>query len=154
MKDFRSELDSLTQPPGQTIARVYQLIEAGHLSKGLRMARRLGVSEAELRPQVLAAARAMFRSGRTAELLSVVGVYPVDVGFSVDALLRRAYDNRDYHGFLKQAYRLRAGAAFAAEIKAALQELTVRGRSEEAKAWTRKFGEADTLAAAERAEGA
>ena len=127
-------------------------MDTGQLAKALRMARRLGVSEIDLGPLTLAAARVMFRSGRATELLSVVGVYPVDLGYTVDALLRRAYDQHDYHGFLKQAFRLGASAAFVAEIETAVQDLARRGRHEEAEAWRRKFAEAGTLSAARRAD--
>ncbi len=151
MKDFRSQLRPPAPPTHQTAADVARLLDAGQLSKALRMARRLGVAEAELRPLILAAAQSMYHHRRAAELLSVIGVFPVDLGYSVDDLLRRVYETRDYHGFLKQTHRLGAGAAFGAEIETAMQDLARRGRAEEAEAWRRKFAEGDAASTAERA---
>ena len=132
MKDFRSRVIQKTP----TLADVEALLKEGQLTKALRRARAAGLTV----PQQLieAAALTMFRSGRAGELLSLVGVPGLLIPFDTPTLLRRAFEARDYHTFLKQAHRLGVREGFEKEIGQAIATIETH-QPREAAAWRQKF---------------
>jgi hypothetical protein len=70
--------------------------------------------------EIDAAPDAMVRNRRAGELLSRIRVLEVRLPFDVATLLRKAFEAKDYHTFLKQAHRLRVRARFEKEIELAI----------------------------------
>jgi len=91
-----------------------------------------------LQAEIDVAPDAMVRNRRTGELLSCIRVLEVRLPFDVATLLRKAFEAKDYHTFLKQAHRLRVRAGFEKEIELAIQAIE-RRTPPEATAWRRKF---------------
>jgi hypothetical protein len=139
VQDFRERLTPRI-PANETIADVDRLLQQGRMMRALRMARRIGVSEEDMRTRTIAAATYMYQHKQVGEVLSAIATHGVDVGYSVETLLRRLYDYRDYHTFLKQAHRLSVRGELLPEIESAINHLRERGRADEAAAWARKFG--------------
>jgi hypothetical protein len=135
MEDFRARL----QPNVQTVADVDDLLRRHQLTKAIRLAKRLLIPEEEMRPKIRAAARDMYSRCMAGVLLSAIFKSHVYVGYDADVLLRRVHRCRDYHGFLKQAERLKVGTEFADEVQEALDKLTEQGQVDQAAAWRRKF---------------
>lgn len=132
MKDFRSRVTRVSP----TLADVEALLKEGQLTKALRRARAAGLTVPQL--QVDAAATKMLRSGRAGELLSLVGSPGLHLPFDTPTLLRRAFEARDYHTFLKQTHRLGVSEGFEKEIGQAIAAIEARA-PREAAAWRQKL---------------
>jgi hypothetical protein len=141
VKDFRSRV--IQRPP--TVADVEALLKEGELTKAVRRAHAAGLKVPQ--QQIDATATEMFRSGRAGELLSLVGTTGLNLPFDTTTLLRRAFETRDYHTFLKQAHRLKVSEGFEREIGQAIGAIEARAPGEAA-AWRQKF-----LARAARLKG-
>lgn len=118
---------------------VDDLFRRGELIKAIRVAKRVGLPEHEIRSKVLSAARDMYFGCLAGVLLSAVVTLQIDVGYDAPTLLRRVYACHDYHGFLKHAERCKVGSDFAEEVERAIHMTFERGRVDEAAAWRRKF---------------
>ena len=132
MKDFRSRVTRVRP----TLSDVEELLKDGQLTKALRRARAAGLAVPE--EKIAAAATTMLRSGRAGELLSLVGSPGIQLPFDTPTLLRRAFEARDYHTFLKQAHRLGVSQGFEREIGQAIAAIEARA-PREATAWRQKF---------------
>jgi hypothetical protein len=62
-----------------------------------------------------------------------------DVGVDPDALLMGIFDSRDWHGFLKSAYRLKRRRGFENEIDTAIKNLIEKKQIADAEGWRKKF---------------
>ncbi len=112
------------------------LLEQGQLTKALRKAKAAGLPLSQER--IAAAATKMLRSGRAGELLSLVGSPGITLPFDAPTMLRRAFEGRDYHGFLKQAHRLGMIQGLERDIGQAIAAIEAHA-PREAAAWRRKF---------------
>jgi hypothetical protein len=132
MKDFRPRV--VQRCPDRS--EVTDLLRQGQLAKALRRARAAGF----VIPQedVDATAKAMFRAGRTGELLAMIGTVDVKLPYDTTAMLIRAFVAEDYHTFLKQAHRVGAAAGLEGRIEEAITAIE-RHAPKEASAWRRKF---------------
>ena len=134
MQDFRSRLVKRTSDAGS----IQELLDQGQLSKALRTAKSIGVTVQQ--EQIDRAAAQMVRQHRATELLSLVGGSDeVQLPYDTLSLLRAAFQARDYHGFLKQAHRLRIKSGLETEIEEAIGSIRRRAPNE-ADSWLRKFG--------------
>ncbi len=131
MKDFRMQV---VDRPLDT--RVAEELRTGNLTKALRCARPAGIVVSQ--EDIDAIAKAMFRAGRTSELLAMIGKFDVRLPYDARELLLRAFKAGDYHGFLKQAHRLGAAAGLESTIWEAIAAVE-RNAPQEADAWRRKF---------------
>jgi hypothetical protein len=129
MKDFRGLVENRAPTP-QEIA---DLLQNGQLSKALRKATAAGINLPQ--PDIDGAVERMYRSGRAGELLANVGI--VLMQYDAATLLRRALEVRDYHGFLKHAYRLQR-TDMVGEIESAISAVQ-QNAPNEAAGWRRKF---------------
>ena len=132
MKDFRPRLVARLPGPGL----IQELLRQGKLQKAIRKARALGMTLPQT--EIDAAARVMVRNHRAGELLSYIGVLEIKLPYDVATLLRKAFEAKDYHTFLKQAHRLHVKAGFETEIDLAIRAIELRTKTEAA-AWLRKF---------------
>src|SRR5260370_36080552 len=106
VKDFRSQVVK-TAP---TVIDIDGLLKEGQLAKALRKARAAGFTLPQ--QQIDATAAKLFRSGRAAELLSLIGSLGLPLPLDTPTLLRRASEACDYHTLLKQALSLGPRAGF------------------------------------------
>ena len=133
MRDFRPRLKQ--RRPGQ--AEVMETLRKGQLAKALRKARAAGVVVRQ--EHIDAAALAMFRAGRTGELLAMVGRVNVKLPYDVNTLLARTFETGDYHTFLKQVHRLGMWATQRDQVDKAISTMEKNAPSE-AVAWRKKLG--------------
>ena len=111
------------------------LLEKGEFKKALGYCRKMGYSLEEFSEPLSRMAKKML-GPRPGELLALIYKHKIDVGYDVSAILRSQLRIRDYHGFLKNAYRFKAHAEFEPEVEVAISNIA---RPVEAEAWRAKF---------------
>ncbi|SRR5712692_3091990 len=134
MQDFRPRLTK----PRIGSAQVEQLLAQGQLVKAIRKAKALAVAIPQERIDQVA--QRMLRQHRASELLTLIDQADLRLQYDAVTLLRAALAARDYHGFLKQAHRLKIKVGLEPEIDQAIAAVRLRAPNE-AEAWRRKFAE-------------
>ena len=111
------------------------LFEKGEFKKALAYCRKMGYSLDEFSESLARMAKKMI-GPRPGELLALIHKHKISVGYDVPTILRSQFRIKDYHGFLKNVYRLEQYEEFESEVETAISSLT---RFEEAEAWRAKF---------------
>ncbi len=132
MQDFRQQVVAQKTKDSEITA----LLRQGQLAKAIRKAKVAGF----VIPQedIDTTAKEMFLRGCASTLLAMIGTVDIKLPYDTATLLNRAFEAKDYHGFLKQAYRLHQTAGLQYRIQEAILKIEQRS-SIEAAAWRNKF---------------
>ena len=118
-------------------SEIMDTLSKGQLAKALRKAKSAGVEIGQQEIDVTVSA--MFRAGRTGELLAIIGKMDVSLPYDECTLFIRTFEARDYHTFLKQVHRLGVASEHRARIEEAISVVAERAPSEAAD-WRTKLG--------------
>ncbi len=124
--------------PLGSLERVKAQLEKLDLRKALRTCRNGQIPLAKIKPEALRCVERLYAQKGYGVILS--GYYDAGVigPFTLDELLRKMFEIKDYPSFLKQAYRFDAYPGFAEEINTAVAWHVTRNLPD-AEAWRRKF---------------
>ena len=132
MRDFRPQL--VQRRPTQL--EITEILRKGQLKTAIRKARVSGFVIPQ--EEIDATAKAMFRSGRAGELLATIGKLDIEIPYDTNTLLIRAFDDGDYHNFLKHVHRLGMAPQHRKRIKQAIARIK-QNAPLEANSWYRKL---------------
>lgn len=114
------QLDIKEYPLGSRKRAVAQ-ITAGDLNKGLKTAQTGSISFLSLSKEINSTIEQLFASGNIGTILTAYYQYGNLSTISVEQLLQKMYDLKDYPSYLKQAYRFGKYAGIEKQIEKCLQ---------------------------------
>ena len=134
MKDFRDIVSKIPSSEYHSSA-IKQMLAEYQLNKALKLAKKWGIRIPK--DDFDNVVRRMYQR-QPSTLLAMLGTIDIQLPYSVDDLLISAFKVGDYHGFLKQSYRLGVIKGFESQISDAIDAINKRN-PQEAVAWRTKF---------------
>lgn len=138
-KDFRSKLQREDYAPSATREEIERRFRKGELLKTAKLCARLGFPLSDFQVSIDAGARKLYHGHQAGLVLSFMFDTGMSVGIEALTLLNAMFELNDYHGFLKQAYRVKIVTGIEREIETAIEKLIEKKQVTDAEAWRRKF---------------
>jgi hypothetical protein len=138
-KDFRPKLQQKDSTPSVTREEIEHRFRKGELLKAAKFCAQLGFPLSDFKASIEAGARKLYHAHQAGLVLSFVHDTGMSVGMDTLNLLKAMFEVKDYHGFLKQAYRFKLIAGIEREVDDAIEKLIDKKQVTDAEGWRRKF---------------
>ena len=138
--DFRPNLKPAKAQAQIPSIEIEELLKKGDLLKAGRLFKRSGLAFVDFGASFERWAKKLWHERQLGVILSFMEQTGWNPGIDPVLLLRNMVELHDWHGFLKNAYRLKIMAGLEGEIDTAIERLMEQNQLPQANAWKRKFG--------------